>query len=1165
MKSLPPVLMLALCGLLTLMTRTFAEDEALPVRRPSVGFFGHFPAPSGPEIAGRLQADGFDLRRGADFKSAPITWDQVKRYDVLVVIGLGGSAGDGSLTEENRKNIEVLNRFMEAGGGVLFIPFWYQQDRFFGPMKAFLNPLGLDPLLMHVINDPNAVKGVTAWNLDFGYTEDLLTDSPITEGAKEVWLPVNLRTGVQQTSTPFVADDSWKIIVRAGEHSVAEAYDMAMRALPEQPIKRPPLLATRQVGKGRLVFFGIASPQFLLDPIAAATLEWITFEKGLNGKPSSGYVLLRNSLKWLAQPALENPELGGTGMDKSLLADPTKTVFIKPFDWRKEREPKPLDDWSGVIGARTSYSSGQATPDECVEAAKAAGLNFLVFLEDFAKLDEAKFQKLNSDCLRLTTPDFAAIPGFTIEDEAGYHYFYFGTEVKYPKKEIIDPEKKRLRAYDPGYNRQAPYIPGHLSMTTLDYVYTYGAHRLTAGNFLYSAAPFPVFFANAGAAGVVTRKNGKLVESKPEVLMELAAMGKSPVPVVVDLMDDPSYLKTTPWRTELRLPKGSDGTNPVVEWSNTWKGIFPNNPSTPSISSGPKIVLWATSGPRDYAGGLKGDFVTSDYRWRVHGIVEAAAGLKEVRIYDGPRLFRRFLPKGEPKFSFDIDLTHDRQHTLLLQVTDQNGGVAYSGDLIDRNHRLMEFSCSDQNNQLSYSFITDSNGHTINLGGNQPLSTPNLRVDPKQISPSGTFGNDKRLGTAAFDGTVGGAPTVYAPVAMVAENGLIPSPGLSRSERLLHTGDVAIGQGTWAHNFTDKVEALNVWRSLWMTEPARDFKVRKRNSFFQVDPDSPLAVFLWEFDIEILRDLPNRGFNLANIDPRDARIWAIRGGDALRVGTWEGPADVASPRREVEADLAIGDYVAALDSPLGGSAVFALSKGLLAKTSLPGKNRLELILSPGATPSKKGESAKASLLLLGIPRPVVGVSDKLPAGSTEVVERFRKEFGLAGKPTGYSVQVEAGKISSQVYILTVDGTKSRAFSGRLEGRPMSALPIRVTGLNDGWSACLFDSKEFKSRPLGVFESSAWATVPVHGRVDLFVGHPVICDKEELFIQATPMDQSSWRVEMHNPTDAEITTTAQVNPSLLNRMSADLVSKELVIPAGASVIWNFKSVRPELAE
>ena len=115
------------------------------------------------------------------------------------------------------------------------------------------------------------------------------------------------------------------------------------------------------------------------------------------------------------------------------------------------------------------------------------------------------------------------------------------------------------------------------------------------------------------------------------------------------------------------------------DYFDSWH-TYPDNPVKAQVTSGPRIETWAHTGPRDYEGSSPGDFVWQNYRWVVHGQASSPAGLKEVAVYDGPRLFRRFLPRGKPEFDFSLNLTHDRQHCLVLVATDKDGGRAVSGD-----------------------------------------------------------------------------------------------------------------------------------------------------------------------------------------------------------------------------------------------------------------------------------------------------------------------------------------------------------------------------------------------------------------------------------------------------------------------------------------------------
>lgn len=1121
------------------------------------------------EVAGWLVRDGFAVNtRAGVADGAPLTWEQVQPYHVVVVNGLGMAKADGSLGPALQTTIATLTRFVAAGGGVLVVPHWGQMDRQMPPQVALLAPWGCTPHFDEMVFDHAPTTRATAWKVDFSYTAEL-SASPLTDKLHGLWLPVATRAGMEDHLVPLTTDANWHLDVA----SAPTAYSLTVPTSHASPAAdmttgrfatKVPLVASRAVGPGRVVVCGINSA-WLWGRYAGTTLEGITRDRGLLRQPSDGYALVRNALRWLAEPAMAGGTLGGAKTAPAVLENPYQTKFSGPADWGKLADapfPQQAQRQAGVIGARSVLSGGTGTVAEWVAAAQANGLQYLVFLEDFASLPEASFKQLKSECAKLTTPTFAAIPGFRIRDEIGNYYFYASPTLLYPPANLLSADGKVFVANDPGINPTDPRAAkGQLAMTTLTYAYQLGGFKLLAGNYLFrqGAAPVANWYSNYDALGVITRQEGKVIEDATSEYLQLCGAGQGPLPLAVDLLDRPEQLAQTPWRTVVRLAGGeeliggkSEDANPVAMYFSAWH-FYPDNPTRIYVTDGPEIDYWSFLGPRDYEGSNRGDFVWQNLRWRVGAKVRSAAGLQEVAVYDGSRLFRRFLPGGATEFSFALDLTHDRQHNLVLLVTDRAGHRAIGHEQWDRNHRLEEFNCADRNNQLSYGLQTrGSDGTGLMLGGNQPLATPNKRLVERQISPAGTFKNDAFLGAPAFDGGAGGEPNVIAPVIWQSTGGTeFAAPVVGDARRLLHTGDVNIGEGVAAYRFTDQVGTHNVWHTLWRTEPATDLAVTQRNTFFQADPDSPLAVFLWQLRIERRATLPDcRQVTVAFVNPHEARLWAVRGSDGTVLSGTNEDTPLSAARNE-RLPVDIGGYVAALDSPLGGCAVFPLTAGLQAQWATPKTERLNLVLPATAAPAKAGETCTVELLLVGIPRPT-RYTTMFSARSTQTVERFRQQFGLGSGPAGYTVAATAGKVLSQHYLLRVDGAAEQAFSGVLSGDLLSSLPVVVSGLNDHWSAYLYDRGRQAARPLGMLDNQAWATLPLHGKLDGFIGHPVTCDQPQVVLQVTQTGDHAWVVEAHNPTDAPLTTTLRLHPAFDPWAGKTLAQPQLTLPPGTSV-------------
>jgi hypothetical protein len=154
----------------------------------------------------------------------------------------------------------------------------------------------------------------------------------------------------------------------------------------------------------------------------------------------------------------------------------------------------------------------------------------------------------------------------------------------------------------------------------------------------------------------------------------------------------------------------------------------------------------------------------------------------------------------------------------------------------------------------------------------------------------------------------------------------VQNPGVTEARRLLITRDVMIGDGPRQHCFADAIPVHNVGHTLWRTQPVREYSVNRRNHFFQIDPNSPLAAFLWQIDIAMKEDLPNQGFQVATLQSRRSRAWAVRSdANTWRSGQWDQPEQAAEP---VSNRFGPSAYAAFRDSPLGGAAVFPLTDGL---------------------------------------------------------------------------------------------------------------------------------------------------------------------------------------------------------------------------------------------
>jgi len=261
-------------GLLCLMASFL---QAAPARPLSVLFVGG----CGFEVARKLTAAGFAVDACAQPEEAPLAWDRLKQYNVVVTEGLGRANADMTLNRVNTETIAALQRFVQEGGGVLVLPYFGQMVTQKPPQDAFLKPLGLTPLFDEWAMDPGASVIATPWKIPFART-DAITPSPITEGVHTLWYPVpQSRIGGQNHNLPLSEDGSWTVVLSGSPSSFTRSGPLQADP-PTQPghyAAHVPLAAIKQVGQGRLVYLGI-TPEYLFGANATTTLEGIVLEGG---------------------------------------------------------------------------------------------------------------------------------------------------------------------------------------------------------------------------------------------------------------------------------------------------------------------------------------------------------------------------------------------------------------------------------------------------------------------------------------------------------------------------------------------------------------------------------------------------------------------------------------------------------------------------------------------------------------------------------------------------------------------------------------------------------------------------------------------------------------------------------------------------------------------
>jgi len=458
--------MLALAAGFPGMTATAAPTEAA-VPKVLVVLFGGHAGQLDPDVGRELESIGVQLDQT---QWRELTWEKASGYHVLVLVGLPTDRASGPHDIVGRRYpgpgladaTRLVDRFLGEGGGVmLVIDRIGQSNTAYESASKFAERFNFK-LPIEQIDAPSEAtsRHPRLSNLRYIYTQNV-PDSPVDKGVEAAWWPAVL--GKQETpiyvrkSSPLDFGDAWQVVLRAPEgsrsvpffHPGESGMNPAERL--EDPHRReggvaePALMGIREMGEGRMAAFQCRAVFHL-----TSGKSWLhngaMTDTGLDGKPSDFLRLMGNTLRWLGESALSSDTLGGAEFAADRLV---------PEALREERR----NQWAGVprnfsdlldpdaippsptlqrgfVGARSQYAGG-APVAAYAQAAREADLDFVIFLDPFAELEEAELEQLRRDCEKLSSDDLLLIPGYWMESTLGNRLAFFGLDPVYPTPQVI--------------------------------------------------------------------------------------------------------------------------------------------------------------------------------------------------------------------------------------------------------------------------------------------------------------------------------------------------------------------------------------------------------------------------------------------------------------------------------------------------------------------------------------------------------------------------------------------------------------------------------------------------------------------------------------------------------------------------------------------------------
>lgn len=1091
-------------------------------------------------------------------RQAPLSWDVMRRHNLTVVIRPPQQMGYSVLPEsEAREQRELLDRFLEAGGGVLIFPGVHVGDTVNEnrQMNEWLQQYGIQLGWQWIADEEHTFKNPppVPWQRAAYLWTTNLAASPITEGVKTLFLPHD-RFWVPSIQPLQINAPEWQVVVSS--MPTASTWDLTIPlggGYPE-PIEASkkdgavPLLAVRQVGKGRLAVCAAQASALWYDlgkPVGAE----VASVNGDGTTPSDWLPLLRNLAVWLSEPAR------AAGNSPGGLTEPAKTFVnpeygnLDPIDWNRPDVSWPDSEiyrlyaihagpWNEaywrenaaglwkpyrfLVGAHSAASGGQGSVADWKAAARRAGFDGVIFRERILEMSEAQWNAFEAECQAACDDTFLAVPGQEYTDWIGQRFLRFHWHIPYHHAERLTADGKFVKDqlsfyFDAGW-------PAHLPLTPQRNASHFWNYRV------YSAFPIAVY------------EGGKQIENNRAEWHSLVQRMEYPTPLGVHLLESPDEVAGTinDFHLVLRAPSLSDiRHNP--RWAQGSMGTGQHNISVAYASNGP--VIDAFQSLNHYRTTLGNRGVPGSYRYRVVVRAHADSNLRLVEVWGGGQLLRRYRPNSKSFFvSFDDE--HARQRGLLVRVVDDQGREALATSIMVHDKMMVWYWCGDHVNALPYGQGVDRQGYPTGLG----LVTHVKGAFSPAGGPGGTFSEALDYVPTGTDTSLPGL-NLFGGVRFLTAAGPVPGPNVylnSDSHFWYANRDVLITRlaaDSYAEldKYVPKEQpTINGWYPYVLTQPTEDIDIVHDDLDFHRDAGQP-SLQLCRGEVRFKRDV-----TLTDQDPLNLVLMEL-GWNTVKQGMYTREGRLAQPGR-LTGKLGKGNWLT-WPADLGTATLFALDDDFAVSAAVDQEGKQDgrpaFGYALGNRTFRKGDVFHYRFLLM-----------RWPVGTTmedQLDAKVASALNLSGPGTGFSLAPRQGQILATQVVHDLEATDG-AFLGTLPARDLGMrVPVRVRGLNPNWTIAAWRPGQTQLMPFGLDPDGwAWTSLdPVADAGPIFLGNVVSCEWPGIILRVMDHTGGGWDLVAHNPLEQTLTFTVRGLPG----GPVAGLEKRLTLAPGQEATWT----------
>jgi len=1058
-----------------------------------------------------------------------------------------------------------LERYLNEGGSALLVlqAVRYPGDRDQDYSNLILKGLGVEMLHEGVFDAKRQFTARMAAHVGpegFFWTENITAGHPVTEGVRRLCLPEH-HSGQNPGVVALKLSTEWKVLAR-GEKE-AQSYRVTVDRMTDYKDvgtykSAPPVAAARTFGKGRVVAFSVPDRCVHLNyGVPGWNMIVETVGDASGKRPSDSAKLVLNAIRWLADANRDNPRIG-TFEYKG----PMQVQFPKSVEYDSRRFNPPKKGVRGIVGAKTRLSDGAGSVADYVRAAKAAGLSFIVFGESLEKMTAKELDQLKADCKAASDDTFYACPGVEFSDDLDNRWAVWSERIVYPQTTYkrtygkTTPQRPALKQWDGKVIRNPGQYFNVCSFSP--------AMLLTYRNLRQRKAhPANMWWFFRVAPYVYTR--GKQVEDNfGEWLWALRDCRA---------VDTVSYTRVYAPAEVARAARtfvtvGRDLPN-MRKWLDGRCANY-GHPARPYVTHGPRIDQWEVINNQfDLPLSVRGI-----QRARCRFEVASPAGIREVKVHDADYgVIRRFLGKGKKTLAQEFELVHDKDHYLTLEVTDGAGKVAVSTWVYLWCYKTTLFRCADNLNFLNgvglvwhpwnqmMPLVQDYQGMPAETVRGYDTSSPFmkrgvLRASPldcimtkelKQYPLSHEHGKLRKVLNVQFPGNdVKICDMTMGPLVEPFDTLTRDTPAMANVPAVVSENKLF----TRVHRtyyFQNRNNMFVTWNYRRAREGAENYRggIAWHEGTVTFKRDATLsgqcAVYLFFMSPAGVPEGTSTHILLKDASGGPVIHPLAEGKHFSKTGM-----------------VAPGGFLSAAPCDVY-TAFFADAKTPFQYrvSSDPKTGRVsQLVVGLG----KDGQKVKAgdvfsyrfAMAILGGPR-------MEPEQYVAKLDAIADSFGIGGRG-GVQVQVGVGSLEGREMFLTVKAKTHEARFLVNARETIVDLPIRVRGVQDNGCAAVHSTARPWFRWVGVWEGAAYFQENVDKGSEIWAGNVFTSDHKDIRLTLLTDGQAEGKppvLEVHNPTDAAVTTTVTSPPYAPVFGGTRL---KVTVPAGSSVTRTLKPTR-----